>query len=146
MTNERKPERGSERISLSHRGPQHFPAEFRDPNFHYRWTNYDPESPWKAMETERLGYDPVPIGETNHLKSKIFAQSTIVREGYVTCPLKKGGQAVLMRLPMDVYLERQKQKEEDRKAERKAMLAEGMEVSDGTTLKQTYSFTNTPNH
>jgi hypothetical protein len=142
MANERKEERGLERVSLQATGQQYFPEQFRDPNFHYRWVNYDPQAPFKATQKERMGYEPVPLADTNHVASKIFTKSTVVQEGYVTCPLKSGAVAVLMRMPMKLYLEREALKEAARKAEKKAMSSEGMTVEDNATIKKTFSFTN----
>lgn len=146
MTNksERTAERVSERVSLTHQGPQHFPAQFRDENFHYRWVNYVPDKLWKALEAERIGYDPVPMSELGlTAKSKVIKVETIVQEGYLTCPLKGGGQAVLMRLPMSVYLEREKAKKQERIAAQNAMVDEGLDLSSSEGTKKTFSFTNT---
>ncbi len=143
MTNERKPERGSVRQSVTNQGPQYVPTEYLDENFHYRWVNYVQDKLWTAIEKERLGYEPVPVSEINsHIKSKIIKEQGIAKEGYVTCPLKNGGQSVLMRIDKNVYLDRKKFEKEDRDASYQNMVREGLEMaSDGT--KKTFSFTNT---
>lgn len=141
--NERKPERGHERTSLSNTGPQYVPIDFLDENYHYRWVNYHKDKLWTAIEKERLGYEPVSAEEfSGQIKSKIIDQKTMISEGYVTCPLKNGSQAVLMKIDRKAYLERKKQDHINREASyRDASLADLEMESMGT--KSTFSFTNT---
>lgn len=142
MSQERKPEREPVRQSLSNQGPQYVSKEFLDDNYHYRWVDYTPKKMWAAIEKERLGYDPVPASEvSNYMKSKVIKTQTNIDEGFVTCDLRDGGQAVLMRISKKEYLER---KIRERAASKKAYEDTYAEELKGLSIdgtKQTFSFT-----
>lgn len=140
MSKERNPERGQIRQSLNNKGALHVPEEYLDANYHYRWINYYNDKIHAAIAKERLGYEPVLASEITHqFQSKVITNAK-ASEGFVTCDLK-GGQAVLMKIPRDVYLERKKLEKEDRDASYKKAMQDGLEMSsDGT--KKTFSFTN----
>lgn len=135
-SNERTQTRDTLRTSLVRQGPQHLPAELRDENFHYRWVNYIPDSPWKALEAERIGYEPVLATEVLQTKSKVFASRTSTVDGYYTCPIKGGGDAVLMKLPIKTYLEREAAKVAERRAEN----IKGLEITESGS--KNFTFTN----
>ncbi len=139
MTTERNPERTNQRISSSHRGGQYFPKELMDENYHYRWVNYESNKMWKAIETERLGYEPVLATDTNSFQSKVLPKDSMVKEGFVVCPLRAGGQAVLMRIPRALYEQRKKEDHAIEQAAYKTALQNEIEL-DGKKSPHVFTF------
>jgi hypothetical protein len=141
-TNERKPERGHERIASTNKGPQYIPHDLLDDNYHYRFVYYSNDTMWKALDQERLGYEPVKVEELASIKSKVILPQTNAQDGLVTVPEKGGAMSVLMRIPKAVYLERLEHERLERQEERKRHL--GPEYQDDYGVRPAFRFNNGP--
>lgn len=141
---ERKPERGSERKSSTNKGPQYVPTDLLDDNYHYRFVYYSPDTMWKALEQERLGYEPVKMSELASVQSKVILQNTTIHEGLVTIPERGGAMSVLMRIPRDIYEARIKDEQQERLEDRKRTL--GPEYQQDGGVKPAFKFTNGPSN
>jgi hypothetical protein len=138
--NERKSERVPERKPSTNKGPQYIPQDLLDENYHYRFVYYSSDTMWKALDQERLGYEPVKTSELMSLKSKVILPTTTVHEGLVTIPERGGAMSVLMRIPRDKYEARLLEEKNERLEERKRTL--GSEYQSDGGIRPSFKFTN----
>ena len=140
MTKERQAERVSERKSSSNKGPQYIPEDLLDENYHYRFVYYSNDTMWKALEQEKLGYEPVKQAELAQIKSKVVLPNTTLHDGLVSIPEKGGAISVLMRIPRAVYEERLAEEKAERDAELRKTL--GTDYAPEGHIKPRFTFTN----
>lgn len=105
-----RPKRSSRRILGGFRDPMATNDE-RDPNYHYRFFNDDPNKPGRIQEAIEAGYEVVEgkaqIGDPAVDNPKKLGSA-------MTRPVGNGVTGVLMRKPLDWHLEDQAEKQKTR--------------------------------
>lgn len=136
----RDKERLSKRKTPSYAGPLAFPEELKDPDYVYAWGVKDPHSPWRLLEMERKGYEPVKLDIKDHPYSGMLTSSELSRQGFVTVPGRGGVEHILMRLPRKVAEELLEEKKSAAAERNKQLYEDGTELSGTVSGEKQFVF------
>jgi hypothetical protein len=109
------------------KGRLYVPESLKMPGYRYRFVKYSKEQPYRIEDKLDAGWELVPVSEAEALGKRVFKHDDGVKAdgGYVVKPLNDKEVYYLCKIPVELYNEIQKEKQDDLRKKEIDMLHAG---------------------